>query len=134
MDIEILDQYLRSVQERFERVSAAGVDTQGLVRFRQMLANWEQSGLITPGEFEYLMDRTHSGGRYPHYNTHQGLDLRYGSMRPFPLESMIDCTDWRLPVSATLNRRLLDLGYNIKINRARLRADQGWRHPAFETQ
>jgi len=135
MDIEILDQYLRSVQERFERVSAAGVDTEGLVRFDQMLEQaLAGSGLITPGEFEYLMDRTHSGGRYPHYNTHQGLDLKYGSMRPFPLESMIDCTDWRLPVSSTLNRRLLDLGYNIKINRARLRADQGWRHPAFETQ
>ena len=134
MDIELLDQYLTSVRARFECMSRAGLDTDGLVRFDRMLDRATESGLITPGEFEYLMDRTHSRGRYPDYNTHRGLDLKYGSMRPFPLEAMIEFTDWRLPVSSTLNRRLLDLGYNIKINRARLQAaDRGWVHPAFET-
>ena len=135
MDIELLHLYLTSVRDRFYHMSEAGRDTDGLQRFNEMLDRaGAGSGLITPGEFEYLMDRTHSRGRYPDYNTHRGLDVQYGSMRPFPVEAMIEFTDWRLPVSSTLSRRLLDLGYNIKINRARLQAAQPWVHPAFETQ
>lgn len=134
MNYELLEQYLTSVCRRFSNMAEAGRDLEGYDRFQQMVAVTTETGLISPGEFEYLMDRTHPAGKYPDYNQYRNYDQQYGSMLAFPLEEMMYITDWRLPVSRQLRLRLDNLGYKVSIYRQRLESAQGWQHPAFETQ
>lgn len=94
---ELLD-YLMSVEHRYERMAKAGLDVVGYERLQKMITRFMNKGSITPGEAEYLFDRTHPAGRYPDYNTKMGFDVRFGYMETFPTEIMRDFViDWSIP-------------------------------------
>jgi hypothetical protein len=56
---EQIDKWVEQVITRFFNMAEAGVDTVGLKKAKQMATRYYQEGYITPGEFQYLWDRTH---------------------------------------------------------------------------
>lgn len=89
-------------------------DSIGIQRFTKMLENIRDTGTITPGEFEYIFDRTHPQGRYPRYNRHCGLHRRLADMPVCPVATMIKIVDWDKAPNNKFRRRLTqELGYDI---------------------
>ena len=103
-----VDEYIAAALARWHSMAQAGVDTEGLDRLLPAAERLNEGGKLTPGEAEYLWDRTDPAGRFPRYNRHLGLHKKYGSLLPFP-EELMDYVDWNLP--HPFRQRLLKAGY-----------------------
>lgn len=116
-----LYQALEQMEARFQNASTTinrrtgrPWDEIGIQRFTKMLENLNKTGTITPGEFEYLFDRTHPRGRLPNYNRHCGLDRKLGSLPECPVDIFVKITDWSAGMATNFRRRLTqELGVDI---------------------
>jgi hypothetical protein len=93
-----VEDYLISVVTRFNRMYSEGRDIQGLGKALQMAQRWLKTQTITPGEFQYIYDRTHPLGKLPTYN-YKGR--QYGLMMECPATILIShVVDWSIPHSS----------------------------------
>lgn len=99
-----VDDYFASILNRFYNMKQANIDELGLKRAVKMVERYQQTGTITPGEFEYIYDRTHELGRLPKYNK---TGKKHGLMDACPVEIMVThVVDWSIPnhpIRTTLN-------------------------------
>jgi hypothetical protein len=93
--LNTIEEYFCSVLERYATMERNGVDTVGLHRLIKMLEHYQEHGTITPGEFQYLFDRTHPLGKFKQYNI---KGRQYGLMLQCPVELLATfAVDWRIP-------------------------------------
>lgn len=122
MDINRVGEYIEAVGRRFQRMATAGVDTEGIAGFHDMIDSaLANEGRISPGQLQYLLDRTHPCGRLPDYRTHKGYDRLYGSIPDCPVSDLVAMTDWRQSVPRGLRRQLKQLGIGLPGSRPKPR-------------
>lgn len=91
----IVDDYFASILNRFFNMKQAKIDELGLARAIEMVERYQATGTITPGEFQYIYDRTHPQGRLPKYNK---TGKKHGLMDTCPVQIMVThVVDWSIP-------------------------------------
>jgi hypothetical protein len=74
----------------------AGIDELGLTIATNMVERYLTQGVITPGELEYVYNRTHELGDLPKYNKTGAK--KYGLMKKCPVELLVThVVDWSIP-------------------------------------
>ena len=92
---QIIDDYFASILTRFHNMKTSEVDELGLDRAIVMIEGYIAKNTITPGEFQYIYDRTHPCGRLPKYNK---SGKKHGLMKECPVEIMVEWViDWSIP-------------------------------------
>jgi len=93
---QTIDDYFASILSRFWNMNQSGVDDVGLTRATEMVERYLTTGTITPGELDYIYNRTHPLGSLPKYNG-TGAKL-YGAMKKCPVEILVThVVDWSIP-------------------------------------
>jgi hypothetical protein len=106
---QVVEQYFEAALQRWQAMRDAGIDSEGYDRLYPAIRDlYQKHQLLSPGEAEYLWDRTDPAGKFPNYNRHRGLHLKYGSMLPWP-EELMDYVNWNIP--HPFRQRLLKAGY-----------------------
>lgn len=91
----IVDNYFASILTRFFNMKQHHIDELGLQRAIEMAERYQDTGTITPGEFEYIYNRTHAKGKLPKYNK---TGKKYGLMDQCPVDIMVEhVVDWTIP-------------------------------------
>jgi hypothetical protein len=92
---QTVDDYFASILQRFWNMKQAGVDEIGLKKAIEMVERYQNTKTITPGEFEYVYNRTHSKGKLPKYNK---TGKKWGLMNECPVDILVEhVVDWRIP-------------------------------------
>lgn len=92
-----IEDYLEKILTRYQNMEQHGVDSLGLKRLSEMCERYLRTGKITPGEFQYLYDRTHPDGKYPNYMNNRRY-RRYGQVPQIPSQIFAEHTvDWSIP-------------------------------------
>jgi hypothetical protein len=95
--LNTIEEYFCSVLQRYATMERNGVDTVGLTKAIQMAERYTSTGTITPGEFQYLYDRTHPKGKLKDYNQR---GKKYGLMMECPVELLVKyAVDWHIPAT-----------------------------------
>lgn len=93
--LQIIDDYFASILQRFSNMKDANIDELGLTKAIKMVEGYLSTKTITPGEFQYIYDRTHPKGEFPKYNT---KGKRHGLMNECPVQILTEhIVDWRIP-------------------------------------
>jgi hypothetical protein len=92
---QIVDDYFASILSRFYKMHQSGVDLIGIKKATEMVEGYLNTKTITPGEFEYIYDRTHQLGKLPKYNK---TGKKWGLMNSCPVDILVEhVVDWRIP-------------------------------------
>jgi len=82
--------WLDSCLTRFKNMHQADLDLAGYPAIQKAMANFDNRGLFSVGEIQYLFHRSHKFGKLPKYNTHKGYNKLYGEILPCPIQDLID--------------------------------------------
>jgi hypothetical protein len=75
----------------------AEVDFVGIKKATAMCEGYLKNKTITPGEFQYIYDRTHPKGKLPKYNK---TGKKFGLMDECPVDILVEhVVDWRIPAT-----------------------------------
>ena len=91
-----IDNYFESILQRFWNMKQAKIDEVGLTKATEMVERYLTQGTITPGELDYIYNRTHPLGTLPKYNKTGAK--KYGLMKECPIEILVThVVDWSIP-------------------------------------
>ena len=100
-----IENYLEKVLARYQNMESSGVDPLGLKRLTEMCERYIRTGKITPGEFQYLYDRTHPHGKYPNYMNNKRYK-KYGEVPQIPNHIFAEyVVDWTIPHDTDFRRQ-----------------------------
>lgn len=94
---QIIDDYFASILSRFYNMEQQGIDLVGIKKATKMVEGYLKTRTITPGEFQYIYDRTHPLGKLPKYNK---TGRKWGLMNECPVSLLVEwVVDWRVPAT-----------------------------------
>jgi hypothetical protein len=94
---QVIDDYFHSILVRFYNMELANIDLIGIKKATKMVEGYMKTNTITPGEFQYIYNRTHPLGSLPKYNK---SGKKWGLMQECPVSLLVEfVVDWRLPAT-----------------------------------
>jgi len=92
-----IEVYFESILTRFYNMEQQEVDLIGIKKATKMVEGYIKTNTITPGEFQYIYDRTHPLGKLPRYNK---TGKKFGLMLECPVALLVEfVVDWRIPAT-----------------------------------